>query len=95
MRFELDQLEPRAVSRRVVTICRIPADGTRWRVVVETWEDMGGWRGRLAFQPDSPETRADTRWGPVTLSGRTPTDILDVVHRLPERRLREVLHSLG
>jgi hypothetical protein len=93
MRFSL--LESGAVVAGAATVCRISALGTRWRVRVESWQGRGGWSGRLIFEPDPPSAPYAPRLGPPTLHGRSQTEVLDVVHQLPERRLREILHSFG
>jgi hypothetical protein len=93
MRFSL--VDSMVVRPNTSTICRISALGTRWRVMVESWEVGDGWRGRLVFEPDSPAAAFEPRRGPAAFRGRNQADVLDVVHQLPERRLRELLHALG
>ncbi|MFW6079757.1 MAG: hypothetical protein ACODAE_09055 [Gemmatimonadota bacterium] len=93
MRFEL--LEGSATVQTASTIRRLMADGTQWRVRVETWHDGECWRGRLLFDPDQP-VRDDlgVRFGPPTLRGRTREEVVASAHEVPERRLRVVLRSL-
>lgn len=93
MRFSL--VDAGGVASGAATICRISALGTRWRVRVESWQGGSGWSGRLVFEPDSPTASYAPRHGPPTLHGRSQTEVLDGVHQLPERRLREILHSFG
>lgn len=76
-------------------IRRIFEDRTQWRVVVETWPEFDGYRGRLVFRPDQASLRADTRAGPDALRGRTREDVLAEAYNLPEDRLKQLLRSLG
>ncbi len=75
------------------TICRISAEGTRWRVRVESWPvEEGVVSGRFVFEP---ETRYSTRAsGPALRAGRRE-EVFAAAHELPEERLRELLHSLS
>ncbi len=75
------------------TICRISAEGTRWRVQVESWPIADGVvSGRFVFEP---ETRYSTRAsGPALKAGRRE-EVFAAAHELPEERLRELLHSLS
>lgn len=93
MRFNL--MESGGVTAGAATVCSISAQGVRWRVRVESWQRRGGWSGRLVFEPDSPSSSLAPRLGPPTLHGQSQTEVLDVVHQFPERRLREILHSFG
>jgi len=93
MRFSL--VESGGVVAGAATVCRISALGTRWRVRVESWQGGDGWSGRLIFEPESPADRFTPRLGPPTLRGRSQAEVLDEVYRLPEQRLRELLHSFG
>jgi hypothetical protein len=93
MRFNL--IESDGVAPGAATVCRISALGTRWRVRVESWQRGGGWSGRLVFEPDSPSSSFTPRLGPTTLHGQSQTEVLDGAHQLPERRLRQILHSFG
>lgn len=93
MRFEL--LDVRTEPAGIATIRQISALGVHWRVVVEAYGGADGWSGRLVFEPRAAGTRHEARLGPYTLRGRTQAEILDAAHDIPERRLRELLHSLG
>lgn len=94
MRFELLEFrtaEPPAAT----TVCRITALGIHWRVVVESHRDGGVWVGRLVFEPEAPATRYEPRYGPFAFRGGAQEAILDAAHQIPERRLLDLLHSLG
>ncbi len=93
MRFEL--LDLQAEPEGVAPIRRISALGVHWRVSVATYPEAIGCIGRLIFEPQSPGTRHDTRYGPLTLRGRTREELLVRVHDMPDRRLLAYLHSLG
>lgn len=95
MRFGL--MESGGGASGTVTVCRIYALGTRWRVRVESWEGTGGWSGRLIFEPDSHTTSTSfaPRYGPPTIHGGSQTEVLDFAHQISEERLREILHSFG
>ncbi len=93
MRFELLDLHVEPVG--ISPVCRIAALGIRWRVLVETYRAATGCAGRLIFEPDSPGTRHETRYGPLTLRGRSREDLLDRVHAMSMDRLTSLLHSLG
>lgn len=93
MRFEL--LDLQTAPEETATIRRLSALGIHWRVGVEAYRGITGWIGRLIFEPQAPGTRYAVRRGPVTLHGRTQAEILAAAHDLDERRLRELLYSLG
>jgi hypothetical protein len=78
----------------VSTVCRLSTERGRWRVKVETWGDVEGWRGRLLFEPEWPAA-ADVREGPAILRGPTREDLVSSAYEIPERRLKELLNSLG
>lgn len=80
----------------VSAICRLTgeADGP-WRVLVETWSDAGGVRGRLVFAREGGAYEIERRAGPAALQGRRREDVIAAAHELPERRLRQLLHSLA
>lgn len=88
-------MEADVVPTNRSTVCRIQALGTLWRVSVESWPVRGGWGGRLAFDPDLPNTPYHSRMTAPTLFGRTHTEILEAAHIIPEHRLRALLHSFG
>lgn len=93
MRFELAEEE--AIARSSATICRIAAEGTHWRVLVETWEEGGEYRGRLIFEPEGVGQFFEVRQGPPMLHGQSREEVLAAAHELPEQRLRVLLHSLA
>jgi hypothetical protein len=84
----------RVEPTRRSAIRRITEGRSRWRVVVETWEEHDVYCGRLLFCPDSvePNTERETA---ALLRGRSHEDVLNLAHDLPEDRLRRVLLSLG
>lgn len=92
MRFEL--IRRRSAANTLAGICRMSIDEIQWRVLVESWRDGDGWRGRLLFEPDDPTTLAEPRAGPPTLRGRSREAVVVAAHEIPPRRLRELLHSL-
>jgi hypothetical protein len=75
-------------------IRRIGEGRSRWRVVVETWRESDGYRGRLLFCPDSVEP-AEDRESAAMLRGQSHEDVLHLAHELPEDRLRRLLNSLA
>jgi hypothetical protein len=79
-------------AARPATLCRLSTERGRWRVKVQAWDGREGWRGRLLFEPESGE---DVREGPVALRGQSREDLLAAAHEISERRLRELLNSLG
>lgn len=82
-------------SLDAATICRLSAEGTQWRVRVESWKVGDGVSGRFVFEPDGPASRHFTREsGPKLRAGRAE-DVFAAAHELPEERLRELLHSLS
>lgn len=83
------------VAGTLTTIRRITADGVRWRVQVETWAVDDGCGGRFVFRLDEPETHLEPRFGPATLRGETPEELIAEAYGVPERRLRELVHSLS
>ncbi len=75
------------------TICRISAEGTRWRVQVESWPvAQDEVSGRFVFEP---ETRYATRASGPALRARRREEVFAAAHEMPEERLRELLHSLS
>ena len=75
------------------TICRISAEGTRWRVRVESWPVAEGEvSGRFVFEP---EARYATRASGPALRARRREEVFAAAHEMPEERLRELLHSLS
>ncbi len=75
------------------TICRISAEGTRWRVRVESWPVAEGEvSGRFVFEP---ETRYATRASGPALRAHRREEVFAAAHEMPEERLRELLHSLS
>ncbi len=76
-------------------IRRIRQDRTQWRVLVQTWPERDGYRGRFVFAPEGPETPPDPRAGPDALRGRTREDVIAQAYNLPEDRLKQLLRSLG
>ncbi len=75
------------------TICRISAEGTRWRVQVESWPVAEGEvSGRFVFEP---EARYATRASGPALRARRRDEVFAAAHEMPEERLRELLHSLS
>lgn len=94
MRFSLME-SGGSTAAGTATVCRISALGTRWRVRVESWQVQSGWSGRLIFEPDSPMDSHAARLGPPTFHGSSQAEVLDIVHQIPEQRLREILHSFG
>jgi len=93
MRFNTDLGEPSPTGASA--ICRIQAEGIRWRVLVETFEGGSEWSGRLVFHPEGPKALLIPRTGPTALRGRSREEVIAAVHDLPEDRLRQLLHSLG
>ncbi|CAN5695383.1 hypothetical protein BH23GEM9_BH23GEM9_21460 [soil metagenome] len=79
---------------RTSAICRITEDRSRWRVLVETWDDQDICRGRLLFQPDLPAPLDAERHSAAVLEGSTHEDVLARAHDLTESELKRVLHSL-
>lgn len=79
------------------TICRLSAEGTHWRVRVESWEGGDGdVSGRFVFEPDGrPTSRYATRASGPALRARRREEVFAAAHELPEERLRELLHSLS
>lgn len=77
------------------TIRRITADGVHWRVQVEAWDADEGRQGRFVFRLDDPEAHLEPRFGPATLRGPTHEELLAEAYEVPERRLRELVHSLS
>ncbi len=94
MRFQVHH-EP-AHSEDAATICRLSAEGTHWRVRVESWEvSEGDVSGRFIFEPDRPSPRYATRESGPTLRARRREEVFAAAHELPEERLRLLLHSLS
>jgi hypothetical protein len=76
------------------TICRIPETGGHWRVLVETWPEADGVRGRFVFEPEGRANKPNRRAGGATLRAQRREELVAAAHELPERRLRELLNSL-
>ena len=74
-------------------IRRISQDRTHWRVLVETWPEPDGYRGRVVFAPDGGLS-SDLR-GPDALRGTTREDVIAEAYNLPEDRLKQLLRSLS
>lgn len=88
-------LESAGESSSLTTICRLTADdGGYWRVMVEAWPEAGRHVGRLVFARELGALLTEHRTGPASLSGPRYEDVVAAAHELPERRLRELLHSL-
>jgi hypothetical protein len=79
---------------RTAAIRRVTGSRSRWRVLVETWEDGDAVRGRLVFRTDAPGVEEE-RESAALLYGRSHEDVLALAHDLPEERLRQVLNSLS
>ena len=78
------------------TICRLSAEGTLWRVRVESWEGKdGGVSGRFVFEPDGRESRYATRASGPALRAHRREEVFAAAHDMPEQRLRELLRSLS
>jgi hypothetical protein len=94
--MRLGILDGPASAPDAATICRLFAEGTRWRVRVESWEASdGGVSGRFVFEPDGPASWYATREsGPALRAGRRE-EVFAAAHEMPEARLRELLHSLS
>ena len=72
---------------------RISGGQTRWRVLVETWQEDGHYHGRFRFEAD--DRGEHPRESSPLLHGSSREDVLLRAYDLPEDRLRRVLHSLG
>lgn len=93
MRFSLS--DPGDQDREAATICRLSAEGTHWRVRVESWASDGGVAGRFVFEPEEPRSpHAPRASGPTLRAGRRE-EVVSAAHEMPEARLRELLHSLS
>lgn len=77
------------------TIGRLEAERTRWRVVVEAWEDRQKCLGRLAFWPDGPLATAEPRRTAPLFVGESTEAVLSAAYELGEPRLRALLRSLA
>lgn len=85
-----------ALPRNVVPICRLAAEGTHWRVSVEsTQTGEGGVSGRFLFEPDGPSMGYTVRTSGPTLRAGHPEEVFAAAHEVSEERLRELLHSLS
>ncbi|MBX6364415.1 MAG: hypothetical protein IRZ00_11155 [Gemmatimonadetes bacterium] len=93
MRFEGDGSEHRRLT--AATICRLFADGIRWRVKVESWDAEGGVSGRFVFEPDGPEPSFGPRMTGPALRARRREEVIAAAYDVPEHRLRELLRSLS
>jgi hypothetical protein len=85
---------PQDLTPGSAAIRRISADGTQWRVLVETSQEADGYRGRLVFLPVARPPQFHPRQGAFTLRGRSRAQVIAAAHDLPERWLRAVVHSL-
>lgn len=81
-------------GRWTSAIGRITEGRTRWRVLVDTWVEAGGYHGRLRFvsEPMEPEPVRETA---ALLHGRTREDVLVRAYELGEARWRRMLLSLA
>ena len=93
MRFPL--FDPGDQDREAATIRRLSAEGTRWRVRVESWASDGGVAGRFVFEPDEPRSMYAPRASGPTLRAERREEVVAAAYEMPETRLRELLHSLG
>ncbi len=94
MRFQ--EYERHAHSEDTATICRLSAEGTHWRVRVESWDvGDGDVSGRFVFEPDGPAPRFAPRASGPALRARRHEEVFAAAHEMPEERLRELLHSLS
>lgn len=94
MRFSV--YDAPAHSEDAATICRLTAEGTHWRVRVESWDGGDGdVSGRIVFEPDRPSPRYAKRESGPALRARRREEVFAAAHELPEERLRELLHSLS
>ncbi len=93
MRFPL--YDPGDQDREAATICRLSAEGTHWRVRVESWASDGGVSGRFLFEPDGPRSMYAPRASGPTLRAERREEVVAAAHEMPEARLRELLHSLS
>ena len=73
-------------------ICRFYDDRRSWRVMVETWPERDGFRGRIVFTQDTQE---DRREGPDALRADTREELIAGAYEMPESRLRELFRSLA
>ena len=73
-------------------ICRFYDNRNPWRVLVQTWPERDGYRGRIVFEQGDAEYR---REGPDALRGRTREELIAGAYELPESRLREIFRSLA
>jgi hypothetical protein len=86
----------RSLHRDVATICRLSAEGTHWRVRVESsGADDGEVSGRFLFEPDGHVLGLAPRASGPALRARDAEEVFAAAHDLPEERLRELLHSLS
>jgi hypothetical protein len=69
-------------------------DRRRWRVLVQTWPDDQGYRGRFVFLTDQPHRVHDQRTGPDALRANSREELIADAYLLPEQRLRQVFRSL-
>jgi hypothetical protein len=83
------------VPTRTAAIRRITEGRSRWRVLVETWEEPEMCRGRLLFRPDDVQREDAERGSAALLHGRSHEDVYALAYDLPEDRLRRVLMSLS
>ncbi len=93
MRFPL--YDPGDEDREAATICRLSAEGTHWRVRVESWASDGGVAGRFVFEPDEPRSSHAPRASGPKLHAERREEVVAAAHDVPEARLRELLHSLS
>lgn len=93
MHFNLYDLDDQ--NREDATICRLSAEGTHWRVRVESWPSDGGVSGRFVFEPDGPRSMYAPRASGPRLRAERREEVFAAAHEMPEERLRELLHSLS
>lgn len=86
---------PVTSPRDAAALRRLSTAADAWRVVVETWSEPDGCRGRFVFVPEGMGGRATPREGPSALRGASREEVLASAWDVPERQLRAVLHSLS
>ncbi len=93
--MRLPSYVPGDQDREAATICRLSAEGTHWRVRVESWAVDGAVSGRFIFEPDGPRPMYAARASGPALRADRREEVFAAAHELPEARLRELLHSLS
>lgn len=78
-------------DRKAIDLRKLEVDGQRWRVMLETWCDAGGWYGRLLFGGPSGRLWTDRQ---EVFRGPSPLDVLGQALSLSDRvlvhRVRDV-----